>query len=211
MVIARQSIVSNEVENKAVEIVKLLMKRPITEEIAMQVDTYDGFKLLEITDGEWVGFDEDEYMGGERHGWRESILIAFLTIWALENQTGRIYSGDTSFVLDGDMDNIKVRRKPDVGFVQTNRLQTTEKYYIGAPDLAVEITSPSDTGSEIQAKIDEYFQYGTQQVWQVYPDNEQIIVYLPDGTSKKYSADDKISGGELLSGFELDVSKVFES
>ena len=211
MVIARQSIVSNEVENKAVEIVKLLMKRPITEEIAMQVDTYDGFKLLEITDGEWVGFDEDEYMGGERHGWRESILIAFLTIWALENQTGRIYSGDTSFVLDGDMDNIKVRRKPDVGFVQTNRLQTTEKYYIGAPDLAVEITSPSDTGSEIQAKIDEYFQYGTQQVWQVYPDNEQIIVYLPDGTSKKFGIGDKIGGGELLAGFELDVSKVFES
>ena len=211
MAIAHQSTISNEVEDKAVEIVKLLMKRPITEEIAMQVDTYDRFKLLEISDGEWVGFDEDEYMGGERHGWRESILIAFLTIWALENKTGRIYPGDTSFVLDGDMNNIKVRRKPDVGFVQTDRLQTTEKYYIGAPDLAVEITSPSDIGTEIQAKIDEYFQYGTQQVWQAYPQRKQIVVHLQNGSSKKYGVGDKIDGGELLSGFELDVAKVFES
>jgi Uma2 family endonuclease len=211
MVIVQQPTISNEVEEKAIEIVKLLMMRPITEEIAIQVDTYDRFKLLEITGGDWVGFDEDEYMGGERHGWRESILIAFLTIWALENQTGRIYPGDTSFVLDGDMDDIKVRRKPDVGFVQTKRLQTTEKYYIGAPDIAIEITSPTDSASGIQAKIDEFFQYGTQQVWQVYPDTEQIIVHLPDGTSKKYGVDDTIDGGELLSGFELDASKVFES
>ena len=211
MVIARQSIVSNEVENKAVEIVKLLMKRPITEEIAMQVDTYDRFKLLEITDGEWVGFDEDEYMTGEEHGWRESILIAFLTIWALENHTGRIYSGDTSFVLDGSVGNVKVRRKPDVAFVQTTRIQPTQGYYFGCPDLAIEITSPTDSASDIQAKIDEFFHFGTQQVWQVYPNRKQIVIHLPNGTSKKHGVNDIIDGGELLAGFKLDLSKVFES
>lgn len=211
MVIARQSTVSNEVEEKAIEIVKLLMIRPITEEVAMQVDSYDRFKMLEITDGEWVGFDEDEYMTGEEHGWRESILIAFLTIWALENKAGRIYPGDTSFVLDGSVGNVKVRRKPDVAFVQTDRMQKTQGYYFGSPDLAIEITSPTDSASGIQVKIDEFFQYGTQQVWQVYPERQQIIVHLSDGTSKKYGVDGKIAGGELLSGFELDVSKVFES
>ena len=211
MAIPQQSTISKEVEDKAVEIALLLMKRPITEDIAMQVESYDRFKMLEITGGDWVGFDEDEYMGGEEHGWRESILIAFLTIWALENEAGRIYPGDTSFVLDGNMDDIKIRRKPDVGFVQSSRLQTTNKYYIGAPDLAIEITSPADTASEIQIKIDEYFTYGTQQVWQVYPESQQIIVYLPNGTSQKYGINDTLDGGELLSGFTLDVSKVFES
>lgn len=211
MALAHPSQISKDVEDKVVEIVKLLMKRPITEEIAMQVDTYDKFKLLEISDGEWVGFDEDEYMGGEQHGWRESILIAFLTIWALGNQAGRIYPGDTSFVLDGDMADIKIRRKPDVGFVQSDRIQTTEKYFIGAPDLAIEITSPSDTASEIKTKIDEYFTYGTVQVWQVYPKTKQIVVHQSDGTSKTYSVGDTLTGDEVLTGFTLDVSKVFES
>lgn len=211
MAIPHQSPISNEIEQKVVDIVKLLMKRPITEEIAMQVEAYDRFKMLEITDGEWVGFDEDEHMGGEQHVWREAILIAFLTIWALENQAGRVYPGDTNFVLDGDMDDIILRRKPDVGFVKSSRVQSTDKYYVGAPDLAIEITSPTDTASEIQTKIDEYFQYGTKQVWQVYPMSKQIVVHNPDGTSKKYAVNDKITGGALLSGFELDVAKVFES
>lgn len=211
MAISQQSTISPDVEEKAVEIVKLLMRRPITEDIAMQVDTYDRFKLLEISNGEWVGFDEDEYMSGEEHGWIESIIIAYLTMWTLENNAGRVYSGDTNFVLDGTMQSIKIRRKPDVGFVTSDRLQKTQLYYVGAPDLAIEITSPSDSASGIQAKIDEYFQYGTQQVWQVYPDSKQIVVHLPDGTSKKYSLGETLIGSDVLQGFELDIAKVFES
>lgn len=211
MALPQQSMISKEVEDKAVEIAMLLMKRPITEEIVRQVEVYDRFKLLEVSDGEWVGFGEDEYMGGEQHGWRESILIAFLTIWALENQAGRLYPGDTSFVLDGDLDDVKILRRPDIGFVRASRVYSTQKYYVGAPDLAVEITSPNDSGTEIQNKIDEYFEYGTQQVWQVYPEKKQIIVHNPDGISKKHDADDTLDGGELLSDFKLNVKKVFES
>lgn len=211
MAVAHQSTTSSEIEDKAVEIVQLLMKRPITQEIAMQVDTYDRFKLLEISNGEWVGFDEDEYMTGEENGRIEFLLLLLLGTFIVENQLGMLYPGDTSFVLDGDMEKVKIRRKPDVAFVSTERIQNTSGYYIGAPDLVIEITSPSDSGAGIQAKIDEYFQYGTQQVWQVYPDTHQIVVHQSDGSSKKYGIEDEITGEELLVGFKLDVAKIFES
>lgn len=51
------------------EIVALLMKRPITEEIAMRVESYEGFEDLDIVDGNWVLDDEEvEFMGGEEYG-----------------------------------------------------------------------------------------------------------------------------------------------
>jgi len=211
MAVAHQSTTSSEIEDKAIDIVKLLMKRPITEEIAMAVDTYDRFKLLEISDGNWVGFDEDEYMTGEEHGRIEFLLLLLLGNYIVEHKLGMLYPGDTDFVLDGEPGNIRIRKKPDIGFVRQDRLKKSKEFVYGAPDLAVEITSPSDTASDIQSKIDEYFQYGTQQVWQVYPATKQIVVHLSDGTSQKYGVDDVIHGGQLLTGFQLDVSKVFES
>ena len=91
------AVVSTEVQEQVREIVHLLMKRPITEEIALRVETYEGFDHLEITDGEWVGFEEGEPVGGEEHGWIEAIIIHSLMSWALQNGSGRVYPGDTVF------------------------------------------------------------------------------------------------------------------
>ena len=57
-----------QLQHKVHEVVRLLMQRPITEALAMQVEEIEGFEHLEIEDGNWVGFEEDETMGGERHG-----------------------------------------------------------------------------------------------------------------------------------------------
>ena len=88
------------------KMISLLMKRPITEAIALEVEATEGFEHLEIEDGEWVGFDEDEYMGGEQHGWLEMIVGHAFTDWVLANRTGRTYPGDTDFVLEGTPGNI---------------------------------------------------------------------------------------------------------
>ena len=114
------------------------------------------------------------------------------------------------FVLDGEPGNLQVKRRPDVAFVSSDRLQDTKGYFYGAPDLAVEIISPSERPGAIRDKLNKYLQFGVRQVWQVYPDNKQVIVNLPDGTAQTYNVGDVIKGDSLLSGFELDVKTVFE-
>lgn len=202
--------VSPEVQEQVREIVFLLMQRPITEEIAVQVEAIEGFEHLEIDNGEWVGFEKDEYMAGEEHGSIETIIIHALADWALKNKTGRVYSGDTDFVLDGTPDDIRKTRRPDVAFVKSNRVKRSKGYVYMAPDLAVEIISPTDRPSAIRDKLNEYLHYGVKQVWQVFPDNQQIVVNFPDGSAKTYGMGDTIFGGDLLPGFELTVAMVFE-
>jgi hypothetical protein len=63
----------------------------------------------------------------------------------------------------------------------------------------------------MQKKLREYLKCGVLQVWQVFPDLREIIVHLPDGSSKTYGIDDAIDGGDLLPGFRLVVKSLFLS
>ncbi len=197
--------------NEVRTIVTLLMKRPITEEIAMQVEATEGFEQLEIENGVWVGFDEDEYMAGEEHGWIETLILNALSNWLLPRRAGRLYPGDTDFVLAGTPDAIILKRRPDVAFVSDKNVKSTSGYVYGAPDLAVEIISPTERPGAIRKKLREYLDHGVQQVWQVYADSQEIVVHHPNGTSKTYGMGQIIDGGDLLPGFVLEVAWVFQS
>jgi Uma2 family endonuclease len=193
------------------DIVALLMKRPITEEIALKVAAIEGYEHLEIKDGEWVGFDVegDEMTTGEEHGWIESLLLILTGTHVLANKLGRVYPGDVTFVMEGTSDNIRRKCEPDVAFVASQHVTPTAGFIYRAPDLAIEIISPSQKFNELKDKVDEYLRYGTRQVWLVRPPQKEIIVFLPDGTSKDYRIGQTILGGDLLPGFKLDVAAVF--
>ncbi len=204
------TLVSTTIQERVREIVFLLMQRPITEEIALQVDSCEGFEDLDIVNGAWVGFDKDEYMTGEEHGRIEYKLILRIGNHVEQNDLGMLYPGDTDFVLDGVPGDIRIRRRPDVAFVRKGRLKKTQGYYFGVPDLAVEIISPTEKPDAIQEKLSQYLQYGVEQVWQVYPGARQVVVHRPDGTSRTYSVNDMISGSDLLPGLELPVVGLFD-
>lgn len=193
------------------EIVSLLMQRPITEAIAMQVAQCEGFKHLEIANGNWVLDEQDPYMTGEEHAWIEALILHALIGWALANQAGRVYPGDMDFVLEGTPDHIHIKRQPDVAYVSNARVQATSGYYYGAPDLVVEIVSPSQSRPEMVQKANEYLRYGSLQVWLVFPNRREIEVHTAEGLPTVYAAGQTLSGGDLLPGFALDVAAVFES
>lgn len=200
-----------QIEERVREIVFLLMKRPITEEIALQVGEIDGFKHLEIVNGDWVGFEQDEYMTGEEHGWIETKLILALGNFIVEHNLGRLYPGDMDFVLSGNKDSLKDKYQPDIAFVKKDRLQKTSGYFYGAPDFALEIVSPTQYRPKSVEKANIYMQYGTQVVWLVFPKKKEIEVHTPDNVSVVYGIGDTISGGDLFSNFELEVAKIFET
>lgn len=192
-------------------IVRLLMQRPITEEIAREIEAHEGFEHFEIADGDWVGFDEDPYMSGEEHGWIESKIGALLTVWAMQHKAGRVYPGDTNFVLSGSSGDIQLMRRPDVAFVRQERVAETSGYIYAAPDLAVEIISPTEKPAQIRRKLAAYLSVGVTRVWQVFPETREIVVHWPDGTSRTYGVSGTITDPDLLPGFRLDVAVVFEA
>lgn len=194
-------------------IISLLMKRPITEETAIQVKAIPGYEHLEIADGQWVGFEsaEDEMTTGEEHGWIESLLIVFLAGFAIAHKLGRVYPGDVTYVLDGQPSGIRALREPDVSFVSEANVTPTKGFVYGTPDLAIEIVSPSQGYPEMLLKAEEYFHAGAKQVWVVLPDLQQIDVLTPEGKVSKNGVSDTISGGALLPGFTLKVADIFQA
>ena len=114
-------------------------------------------------------------------------------------------------ILDAERD---LRRRPDVAFVSAERwpldhaLPEEGDWQI-VPDLAVEVTSPNDLLAEVLAKVDEYFHYGVRQVWLVVSPERQVYVYDSPTKVRILSESDKLSGGELIPGFELPLAALF--
>ena len=108
-------------------------------------------------------------------------------------------------------------RGPDVSLVLSAESEDDDQensFVIGAPDIAVEVVSPSNTAAEIERKISEYLAAGSQRVWVVYPATRQaarrVVIHHPDGTAVTYTGDDVIADEKLLPGFSLPLSEIFE-
>jgi len=81
----------------------------------------------------------------------------------------------------------------------------------GAPDLAVEILSPSNTVEEIHNKLVEYFDNGSRLVWVIHPKEQYVLVYRsaqePDRLLK---FTDSLDGEDIVPDFTLAVAELFQ-
>jgi Uma2 family endonuclease len=59
--------------------------------------------------------------------------------------------------------------QPDVSV--THAGQGEGKYFAGAPAIAVEVVSPSNSAEDMDTKAELYFQFGAREVWRVYPED----------------------------------------
>lgn len=166
----------------------------------------------EIVDGQWVQVSEDG-MAGELHGAIATNLIVALGTYVKTHRLGRVYPADTTYILSEDDQGVQLMRLPDVSFVAASRVKTENRqsYYQLAPDLAIEIISPSERAVDMRAKLRDYLRAGVRQVWQVYPDTQEVVVSLPDGTVQTYELGQVIPGADVLPGLELPVEDIFET
>ena len=102
--------------------------------------------------------------------------------------------------------------QPDVSFLRTERLRQTagDAYFLGAPELAVEVVSPSETASTLRRKIDLLLKHGGHAVWVVYPKTGIVVVHLPDGASFTRTTGDTLDAPYLLEGWQFPIAKLFE-
>jgi Uma2 family endonuclease len=101
--------------------------------------------------------------------------------------------------------------QPDASFLRMERIHETadDGYFIGAPDLAVEVVSPSETARDLQRKVTLLLAGGSQMVWVVYPETQTVTVHLPDGTSSTRNIGDSLTAPQLLESWTLPVNALF--
>jgi Uma2 family endonuclease len=104
-------------------------------------------------------------------------------------------------------------RIPDVAFVSRDRLPggkvPSEQVPLLAPDLAVEVLSPSNTQREMERKRGEYFRSGVRLVWIVDIDERAVNVYTAPEHPVKLSGSAVLDGGVVLPGFSLSLTDLF--
>lgn len=122
---------------------------------------------------------------GFEHGVITQRIAAFLHAYVSARRLGVVTAAETGFVLARSPDTV---RAPDVGFVAESRLPrgSAKGFFEGAPDLAVEVLSPSDTRdqaarSRAAAKIGDWLAAGCQEVWCVDPASRTATVRTASG------------------------------
>jgi Uma2 family endonuclease len=106
------------------------------------------------------------------------------------------------------------RRQPDVAFVSfkrwaKGRLHENDNAWEVAPDLAVEVVSPTDRGEDVMEKVLDYFQAGVELVWIIYPRLQLVYVYESLTKVRGLTAADTLDGGNVLPGFRVSVAALF--
>ena len=120
---------------------------------------------------------------------------------------GRVYGSNRGYVTGPD--SPATSRMPDVSFVSTERLRQRElagMLYDGAPDLAVEILSDSNTPAEIAQKIAEYLNAGGKAVWVIDIDDRTLTVHTLDAPPLLLTDADTVRGDDYLPGFACPVA-----
>jgi Uma2 family endonuclease len=108
-----------------------------------------------------------------------------------------------------------LQRRPDVAYVSDARWPFRRRVpdvpvWDMVPDLAIEIVSPNNSADEVQVKRLEYFRAGVSRVWVVYPRQREVHVYTSPTQVQILTADQEHDGGDLLPGFRLPLSALFD-
>lgn len=142
------------------------------------------------------------------HGKIAALIARKLLDFAEAHDLGDVYV-EAGFILQRDPDTVY---GPDVSFLSKARLpqEGTPGFYDGVPELAVEVLSPDDRASEVDEKIDNYLAAGCIEVWIANPPRQTITIYRSKKDIEVKTADDEITGGNLLPGFSCPVIEMFK-
>lgn len=102
-------------------------------------------------------------------------------------------------------------RRPDIAFIVTARIPPVlpTGHVLVAPDLAVEVVSPTNTAYEVDEKLDDYRSAGVPLVWVVYPHVQVVQQHPLGGPIVELRPGDTLGGGSVLPGLAVAVAELF--
>lgn len=147
---------------------------------------------------------------GYRQGWVMTAVAAPLATFVRQHGLGVVLTGDAGFVLRRRPDTV---RAPDVSFISRARLPDPEtvSYAELAPDLAVEILSPSNTIANNEERFGDLLAAGTRLLWILDPDTEGAEVRGPQGRRTPIAPGGQLDGEDVVPGFRGALAQIFRA
>jgi Uma2 family endonuclease len=147
---------------------------------------------------------------GAEHGVIAMRIGAWLLMFVEQHQLGLVCAAETGFLVGRDPDTV---RAPDAAFISRERLgkgRPPKKFWPLAPDLAVEVVSPSESAEQVQERLRDWFAVGVRAVWMLYPGTASVHAYSSPSAVRIFQRGEILTGGEdLLPGVSCAVSDLF--
>jgi Uma2 family endonuclease len=148
---------------------------------------------------------------GGRHGQVIGKLFGRLIAFVEAKGLGYVLDGQTGFRLPGRTPQKDVRA-PDINFVAAGRFPggiAPEDFLDFAPDLAVEVLSPSDRRRDVMDKIGELLDAGTRLVWVIDPRQRRAVAYRSLLQVQEIPETGTLDGEDVLPGFSCPLAEIF--
>ena len=166
----------------------------------------------ELTDGRVIRMP---MIKDPAHGWIIANLSRRLLPHVYDHQLGRLTFSQEGYDISNPNGEGETGWAPDLAFVATERLplmqadRARKKYPRMAPDLAVEVISPSQTRKEVDEKIERWLGASTRLLWIVWPNRESVDVWQPDEPMHTLQRHELLEGLEVVPGFSMPVAELF--
>ncbi len=156
---------------------------------------------MELVDGEVVVMSPSGYESDE-----VAVEMARqIGNWVKPRKLGRVTGSSAGFILPNSD-----TRAPDVSFVQAQRLRKSPRSFAElAPDLMVEVKSPTDSLTALRHKIDSFLNVGTRVGILINPEKEWVEIRRENQDPILLNNGDKITVPELLPGWEVKVEDLW--
>jgi len=177
--------------------------QPVTAEQLLRMPD-DGFRY-ELIKGELKKMSP----AGNKHGYVIMNVSTPLDTYVKRNSLGRVYTAETGFLISSNPDTV---RAPDVAFVSQAKLDELgdmDGFLPCAPDLVVEVVSPSDSYAEVEDKVSDWLAAGSRMVVVVYPRKRSAKVYRSAADITVLMENDILDGGDVVPGWSMALKDIF--
>jgi Uma2 family endonuclease len=136
-------------------------------------------------------------------------LTAQLYNWARRDGRGRAVDSSVEYILPSG-----AARSPDASWVLRSRLakltaEQKKKFLRLCPDFVVELRSPSDRLTQVQAKMREWIANGAKLGWLIDPATRSVYVYRPGQTTERLINPRSVEGDGPVAGFVLEMADIW--
>lgn len=167
-------------------------------------------------ENETINFERDENRNiivmpptGSYSGNINANITYELVNWNKKKKSGETFDSSTGFTLpDGS------NRSPDAAWILNENwdaLTDAQKQVFApiCPAFIIELRSKSDKLSYLKDKMHKWINNGAQLAWLIDPYEEKAYIYRKDGSIEIVNSfEKKLSGEDVLEGFELDLNRL---
>ena len=146
---------------------------------------------------------------GSDTGNKNADILGQLWLWNRHTQLGQIFDSSSGFHLPNGAD-----RSPDVSWISQDRWDTlTPEEKSGfaplCPDFVLELRSKHDSLESLQQKMQEYQENGAKLGWLIDRTRKKVEIYRPKKSVEVQNSPNSLSGEDILPGFTLDLSEIW--